>query len=147
MKCPLCSFEFDPVTLDCRAAGCPVAHINGCTLICCPNCGYQMPDKQGSALVSLIERLQGHFAKRSAPEVRTRRLCVRDLRPGQSAVVTDLAFNDPDRLDQLCAFGLAPGSTIQLEQIEPVVILRIGGTTLSVDFEIADGIVVSTSES
>ena len=147
MKCPLCGFEFDPVTLDCRETGCPLAQVQGCSIICCPNCGYQMPDKRDSVLAGLIERLQAHFTRRgAAAEAHPGQLSVRDLKPGQSAVVTELAFSDADRLDQLCAFGLAPGCTVQLDQTEPVVILRIGGTTLSLDSQIAGGIVVSREE-
>jgi hypothetical protein len=46
--------------------------------------------------------------------------------------------------EQKPAYGLAPGSTFRLEQTQPVVILSIGGTMLSVDHEVADGILVST---
>ena len=147
MKCPLCGYEFDPAVLDCREAGCPLAELTGCTLICCPNCGYQMPDKHGSALAGLLERLQERFARRAhEPSSEARALSIRELRPGQSAVVTELRFTDRDRLDQLCTFGLAPGCSVQLEQTQPVVILRIGGTTLSVDYEVADGILVCADE-
>jgi Fe2+ transport system protein FeoA len=130
--------------MACRDAGCPIAQVNGCSMVCCPNCGYQMPDKQSSVLVGLIERIQGRLthpknARHSAPTVRS-------LRPGETAIVADLAFKDADRLDQLCAFGLAPGCTVQVEQTDPVVILRIGGTTLSVDYEIADGILITHDE-
>ena len=148
MNCPLCGYEFDPVALDCRETGCPIAQLQGCSIICCPNCGYQMPDKRDSVLAGLLERVQARFARRGAVEATPPgRLSVRDLKPGQSAVVAELAFSDADRLDQLCAFGLAPGCTVQLDQTEPVVILRIGGTTLSLDSEIARGIVIEPEHS
>lgn len=118
-------------------------------LICCPNCGYQMPDKRGSALVGLLERLQEYFARRARtpePVAEAGAVSIRDLVPGQSAVVTELRFTDRDRLDQLCTYGLAPGCSVQLEQTQPVVILRVGGTTLSVDYEVADGILVCADE-
>jgi Fe2+ transport system protein FeoA len=150
LKCPLCGYDFDPAVLDCREAGCPLAGLQGCMLICCPNCGYQMPDKRGSALAGLLERLQEHFSRRAqtppGPEAETGAISIRELKPGQSAVVTELRFTDCDRLDQLCTYGLAPGCSVQLEQTQPVVILRVGGTTLSVDYEVADGILVCADE-
>lgn len=65
------------------------------------------------------------------------------LEPGQSASVVELRTTDPGRLDRLSAYGVVPGSTVQVEQLYPVVILRVGETELSVDREVASEIVVS----
>jgi rubredoxin len=56
MQCPLCGFEFDP-TVARVCSRCPVQF--GCTLICCPNCGYQMVDVEASRLGRWLERLLG----------------------------------------------------------------------------------------
>ena len=50
MLCPLCGCEFDETDHSC-AGKCPMAAIQGCSLICCPNCAYQMVDENKSAAV------------------------------------------------------------------------------------------------
>lgn len=55
MICPLCGYEFDATRLGCYAA-CPLAVLQGCQLVCCPNCGYQMVDEKKSGLVRLLRR-------------------------------------------------------------------------------------------
>ena len=51
MNCSLCGYEFDKDTLLCHAR-CPLAE--GCHIICCPNCGYQVVDEAKSATVQLL---------------------------------------------------------------------------------------------
>ena len=55
MHCPLCGFEFDEKSLACSAR-CPLAAVQGCSLVCCPNCGYQMVDERKSGLAKLLRR-------------------------------------------------------------------------------------------
>lgn len=135
--CPLCGYDFDANALSCREAGCPLAELQGCVMICCPNCGYQMPDERQSKLAGLLRGLQ-----KAPPAARpvTRPVCA--LKQGQSATVVALRFDDAGVMDRLCAYGIAPGSVIQLEQTRPAVILKIGETVLSVDQGIAEGILV-----
>jgi len=64
------------------------------------------------------------------------------LKPGQSARVVELRSSDPARLDRLSAFGLAPGSWVQMEQKRPALIFRVGETEISVDQEVASEIIV-----
>jgi hypothetical protein len=40
IRCPLCQREIDPSDRACRS-GCPMS--KGCTLVCCPGCGYSFP--------------------------------------------------------------------------------------------------------
>ena len=56
MHCPLCGCDFDETDHSC-AGKCPMAAIQGCNLICCPNCGYQMVDESKSAAAKLLRRL------------------------------------------------------------------------------------------
>jgi hypothetical protein len=56
MHCPLCGCEFDQTDQSCTGK-CPMAAIQGCSLICCPNCGYQMVDETRSAAAKLLRRL------------------------------------------------------------------------------------------
>jgi hypothetical protein len=56
MICPLCGTEFDETDHDCLAA-CPIASVQGCNLVCCPHCGYQMVDENRSALARGLRKL------------------------------------------------------------------------------------------
>ena len=56
MRCPLCQTEFDETRQTCQA-GCPLASLQGCQLVCCPHCGYQMVDERRSGVARLLRRL------------------------------------------------------------------------------------------
>ena len=56
MNCPLCGCDFDETDRSC-IRGCPLAAVQGCHLICCPNCGYQMVDESRSWAAKLLRRL------------------------------------------------------------------------------------------
>ncbi|MBM4424113.1 MAG: hypothetical protein FJ030_12090 [Chloroflexi bacterium] len=54
MICSLCGYEYDETNMACHAA-CPMS--NGCAILCCPNCGYQVVDESKSGLAKLLRRL------------------------------------------------------------------------------------------
>ena len=56
-SCPLCGFRFDAEGQGCRPS-CPM--YRGCSVVCCPGCGYSFPQESGVAagLRRLIERLR-----------------------------------------------------------------------------------------
>ena len=56
MHCPLCGHEFDETDRSC-ATSCPIASLQGCHLVCCPECGYQMVDEHKSGIARLLRRL------------------------------------------------------------------------------------------
>jgi hypothetical protein len=56
VTCGLCGHVFDGAALSCQA-GCPLASLQGCALVCCPNCGYQMVDERRSSAARLLRRL------------------------------------------------------------------------------------------
>jgi hypothetical protein len=56
ITCPLCGHEFEETALTC-SAGCPLAAVQGCQLVCCPNCGFQMVDENKSKLAGWLRRL------------------------------------------------------------------------------------------
>jgi hypothetical protein len=56
MICKLCGYEFDESGLDCQSV-CPMAALQGCALVCCPNCGYQVVDERKSGLARLLRRV------------------------------------------------------------------------------------------
>ena len=56
-RCPLCGMDFDAEGQGCRPS-CPMA--KGCSVVCCPSCGYSFPQERGLAggLRRLIDRLK-----------------------------------------------------------------------------------------
>jgi hypothetical protein len=56
MHCPLCSHEFDETDRSCLT-NCPMASLQGCNLVCCPQCGYQMVDEKKSGIARLLRRV------------------------------------------------------------------------------------------
>jgi rubredoxin len=43
MKCSLCGFEFDESESISSCAGCSLNIGNSCSMVRCPNCGFEMP--------------------------------------------------------------------------------------------------------
>jgi hypothetical protein len=56
VTCGLCGYTFDAQDQGCHA-GCPLAAWQGCALVCCPQCGYQMVDERQSNGARLLKRL------------------------------------------------------------------------------------------
>ena len=54
MRCELCGYEFDSTSLECHSQ-CPMSR--GCIIICCPNCGYQVPDVAKSQSAALLNKV------------------------------------------------------------------------------------------
>ena len=56
-RCPLCGLEFDGEGQGCRPS-CPLA--KGCSVVCCPSCGYSFPQERGLAggLRRILDRLK-----------------------------------------------------------------------------------------
>lgn len=140
MRCALCGYEFDRADLQCHAA-CPLA--DGCAIICCPQCGYQVVDEDQSLAARLLRRWQAR-RKATPPtqEVCVKQVSLRELKPGDSAEILAIDSVDPARLLRLSALGLAPGSRIRLQQRWPAYVVWVGETQLSLDDEIARHILV-----
>ena len=53
LTCTMCGETFDPAAhTTCQS--CPLQ--KGCTLVCCPTCGFEMVDVSQSLLVRLVSR-------------------------------------------------------------------------------------------
>lgn len=63
-----------------------------------------------------------------------------NLRPGQAAEVVAIDTNDDGRLMKLAALGLAPGSSVRLQQRFPTYIVWVGETLLSLEASVAENI-------
>jgi len=49
---------------------------------------------------------------------------------------------EPGRVVRLSSLGVVPGAVVTLVQMRPAVVLRIGETSLAVDRDVADDILV-----
>lgn len=59
MRCGFCGNEFDAAEAEAACAGCPIAR-EGCQLLRCPHCGYEMPPE--AKLVGWLRNLRRRFA-------------------------------------------------------------------------------------
>jgi Fe2+ transport system protein FeoA len=135
MRCHLCGHAFEPVGLACHAS-CPLGA--RCSLICCPNCGYQVVDESKSGVVKALRRLwPGAGEPQVAPPRRDDdSVPLTHVGTGTSVEVLELAEMPPSRASRLTAFGLAPGTVVALAQRRPVPVVRIGETELALSEEI-----------
>ena len=63
-----------------------------------------------------------------------------DLAPGERGRITHIRANDPSRFRRLTAFGLRPGTVVEVRQHTPSFCIRYDGTELAIDEEIAEDI-------
>ena len=137
MRCKLCGYEFDAASLACHTQ-CPMG--SRCTLICCPNCGYQVVDESKSRLAKLLRRLlpAGEAEEPPAPQRRPGRSLVplSHVPEGMEVEVGALEGMSPRRLARLSAFGLVPGSRVRVLQRRPAPVIRVGETELALGEEI-----------
>ncbi|HSN15421.1 MAG TPA: hypothetical protein VLT61_12370 [Anaeromyxobacteraceae bacterium] len=59
-RCPLCGQVFDPATQGCRPS-CPLA--KGCSVVCCPGCGYSFPQER-AGLAGRLRNMLDRFERR-----------------------------------------------------------------------------------
>ena len=68
------------------------------------------------------------------------------LAAGRSGRVVHLALSDPLLAARLAHFGLVPGAVVEVEQVWPAAVVRLGETTLALDDAIAATIYVHAIE-
>ena len=139
MRCQLCGYDYDPAGLDCHSK-CPMA--DGCHIICCPNCGYQVVDSEKSSAVNVLRRVRAWFDRASDTDqvYEADRIPLSRLPAGTSGEITQIDETDSGRLMKLAALGIAPGSELRLQQRRPAYVVWLGETQLSLDSAIADRI-------
>lgn len=145
VTCPLCSYTFTPSGLACHSH-CPLG--SRCNLICCPHCGYQLIDESRSRTAGWLRRvLPARDDNRTATAHSTMRpSSVQGALPlthiPVGAVVEVCAFENvgAEQLARFTAFGLTPGTRIEVVQRQPAPVLRIGETELAVSRELVEQI-------
>lgn len=141
MRCPLCGYEFEAEAMACHTS---CAFNEGCGIICCPNCGYQIPDERKSYLAEALRRLFNRNDKTELSRSPVRPLSA--MRPGQSGKVVAIESDNHMRIERLNVLGLTTDASIKLKQKRPAYVVRVGFTELSVDNEIADDIMVEVAD-
>lgn len=64
------------------------------------------------------------------------------LRAGESGIIVRIASTEPERLVKLSSLGVMPGVRVTLVQRNPAVVLQIAATSIAVDREVADDILI-----
>ncbi len=133
--CPLCGHQYNEGAAS-HCAACPLN--GGCTMLCCPNCGYQQPDPQESRLGRWAS---GWLKRRKARQVGCEEVgacTLAECRPGEPACVRGF---HPDlsqaRQRALHAHGLGPGRLVQVLHQRPVTIVQIGAAELALEGDLA----------
>lgn len=141
MRCRLCGHVFDASALACHA-GCPLGA--RCSLICCPNCGYQVVDESKSGLAKAIARWFGRGEDDDAPQGRPEGdgVPLSHVAIGEEAEVHRLGTMPSGRASRLTAYGLTPGTAVAVLQRRPVPVVRVGETEIAISEEILAQIVV-----
>jgi Fe2+ transport system protein FeoA len=70
---------------------------------------------------------------------------VTKLRPGETGVITSILQTVPERLVKLSSLGVMPGVEVTLVQRNPAVVLKIGETSMALDVEVANAILVEST--
>jgi Fe2+ transport system protein FeoA len=134
-SCPLCGHSFDPSASP-GCASCPLH--SGCRIICCPSCGHSTVDPGASRMARWAAAALGRLG-RAADRVATQ--------PGPHPLsataapcrvrVVELLRDNGDRGGRLRAYGLAPGTIIEVIQQRPVTVICVEHTELAIEAEIA----------
>lgn len=134
--CELCGFDFDAGDLNCHG-GCPLG--SKCSLICCPNCGYQAVDESRSMTARMVQRLwpskKANDLRKPPPDAADA-VPLTHLATGTGGEVLSMTGMPEGRLARLSAFGLVPGTSVVIRQRRPVPVIAIGQTELAVNEEI-----------
>jgi len=140
MTCSFCAIEFDGTAARKACAGCSLAGGAGCRSVCCPRCGYEMPE--GPAIFA---RLRAWLAGPVA-EAPTGTATLAAMRPGQRGTVLKLDIGDLAQARKLMALGIVPGVPVELERRRPSVVFRTGYTQLAIDDALAEKVVVDLGQ-
>jgi Fe2+ transport system protein FeoA len=118
-----------------------------CNLICCPNCGYQVVDESKSRFANLLHRLwppPGQSQEKGQQARESSVVPLTHIPVGRTVEVCRLADMPPNRMTRLSAFGLVPGSRVEVLQRRPAPVVRVGETELALSEQILGQIWVRT---
>ena len=81
-----------------------------------------------------------------APDPFPRNAALTRLRPGESGTIVRIRSAEPGRIVRLSSLGVVPGARVTLVQLRPAVVLRVGETSIAVDTDVAEEILVEAPE-
>ena len=134
MTCSYCGASLDPIAARRACDACSLAG-GGCRSVCCPRCGWEMPEEP-----PLLARLHAWLGRRRP--LRSGVMTLAQMAPGERGKVVKLNGHDPSRARKLMALGVLEGARVELDRSTPSVVFRTGYTQLAVDETLAASIVV-----
>jgi Fe2+ transport system protein FeoA len=159
VRCGFCGYEFNWDRAQTACTACPLAR--GCHLVCCPQCGYQMPPE--AKLVGWLRHLRQNWQLKGFPfthlqenEETLPNLMATEaqeaanhmiaplgkLQPGQGGHIAYLQMNNLSHLQKLMAMGVLPGVPLTLLHRFPSYVFETGYSQFAVDEKIANDIYV-----
>lgn len=140
MRCSFCGYEFDPKDQTCRPA-CPMHQ--SCHMVCCPNCGYVLPDPSRARMAGWLQRfLDKREASKKVSMPKNKGISLLNWDVGRPGKVVDVAAREPGQLARLSSMGLVPGSVVTVRQRRPAYIVQVDATEWALDPSIAAQIFV-----
>lgn len=140
VSCGMCGHRFDPLETS-LCASCPLG--KGCSLACCPACGYSAPDPGRSTIVGLAARAAALARPRRARAVPDAALA--QAEPGCRATIETLEHVPARQREQLLAYGVAPGRVVEVLQTRPVTIVRVEHAELALETALSRAIGVAAA--
>jgi len=67
------------------------------------------------------------------------------IRKGETVIISALALSDDELLSKVITLGLLPGSTVELIQDKPVLVLKLDETMIAIDKQLAKSITVTST--
>jgi Fe2+ transport system protein FeoA len=134
----MCGQRYDPdQNLACRT--CPMHQ--GCTLVCCPACGYQTVNPRRSKLVQLVQLILAPSKATRISGSGVEGITLVEVPVGCEAKVVGFAADfPPDRKAHLQAYGLVPNYRVRVVQRSAVTIIRLDHIELALENDLARGI-------
>lgn len=141
MRCPLCGYEFEISAMSCHSS---CAFNESCGIICCPNCGYQIPDERKSRLAEALRRMLARRQRHQPDPEPVRPLS--SLSAGESGKIVAIQTDNYARIERLNVLGVMTDARVKVTQTRPTYVLNVGFTELSIERDIADDILVEVVE-
>ena len=110
---------------------------SGCTLVCCPACGYQTVNPRRSKIIRLVNFLFTAKNSSNYPSAKKVEDSLADVPAGRKAKVIGFSADfPPDRRTYLQAYGLVPNYWVQVLGHSPVTIVRLDNIELALENEL-----------
>jgi Fe2+ transport system protein FeoA len=158
LDCPMCGYAYSPAA-HASCEGCPVQ--KGCSMVCCPACGYQTINPASSSVYRLAEtgrsgwqRLRKRFQRHRMPGIsskshrrqksgETNDLLLTAVAPGHEAQIAGFTSEIPaERKARLQAYGLVAGQVVRVLQHNPVTVITIEHLELAMETDLAQAVLV-----